>query len=494
MFSSLRFRLWLTYALVVGVVIIIAALAVVVYLFKNPAEYRQEYLRLRLVSTLLVQRSQIFILPLENSSIERLQEAVKRADTFASARVAIFDANGQILADSRSGIGPALPDWSMLASRQANKIPLYRDSNRRQWLYVVTPMKGGYSLLVTAPLPRVKVLTILRDEFLAPYVRGAILALILSLLLAFWIAHWVTRPLQGIANAARSISSGEYRTIPVDGPEEVKAVARSFNEMVGRVEASQRSQRDFIANVSHDLKTPLTSIQGFAQAILDGTASSPEALKQAAGVIYDEADRMYRMVMDLLELARLDSGVAGLERAPVDMVMLLERITEKFAPQASQARLDLKFIDRVSSGGGSPVIIGDADRLARVFTNLVENALKYTPAQGQVAVVLRPSNGWMEASVADSGQGIPAEDLKRIFERFYQIDKSRRGGNRRGVGLGLAIAREIIQAHGGTITAYNRYQADDPLSDLVQPSETGSVFVVRLPVVRPDDSTLVRRR
>jgi len=246
--------------------------------------------------------------------------------------------------------------------------------------------------------------------------------------------------------------------------------------MTQRVHDSQQSQRDFVANVSHELKTPLTSIQGFAQAILDGTASTVEARSQAAEVIYDESNRMHRMVLDLLDLARLDAGTADLERAPFNLEALLKSVAERFTPQSREAGVKL-----VTEIRPLPGFIGDGDRLSQVFTNLVDNALKHTPPGGTVKLNARDEGGWVEVSVADSGPGIPPEELSRIFERFYQLDKARKGGPGRGVGLGLAIAREIIQAHGGTISAQSRIGE-------------GSLFVVRLPAAQPDDSTLVSRK
>ncbi len=495
MFSSLRFRLWLTYLMVVGVVITIAGLALAVYLLRNPAADRREIQRLQLVSSLALQRGPVFNFQPGSMPVARMEEAVRRLDNFAGARVAMFDRAGSLLVDSRAGNAPALPAWGVFADKKPNIIPTFQDAAGRQWLYVVTPMEGGNVLLVATPRPRFRAATLLREEFLTPFVRSFLLAAGLSLLLAFLIARWITAPLQHLAGAARSVSAGEFRKIRPQGPDEVKAVMQAFDEMIEQVQASQRSQRDFVANVSHDLKTPLTSVQGFAQAILDGTAGDAPSIQQAAQVIYDESGRMYRMVLDLLDLARLDAGTLTFERAAVDLQNLLAGIVNKFTPQARQAQVGLSFSTGQSSGA-LPTIIGDGDRLAQVFTNLVDNALKFTPAGGQVAILARAVDGSVEVGVADSGPGIPEDELPRIFERFYQTDKARRGGSRRGAGLGLAIAREIVQVHGGSIQAYNRGQA---VAAGANPDQTvmagkGSVFVVRLPVVRPDDETLARRR
>jgi two-component system sensor histidine kinase ResE len=282
--------------------------------------------------------------------------------------------------------------------------------------------------------------------------------------------------LRRISATARAVASGEYRPIPLEGPSEVQELVRSFNEMSALVQVSQQSQRDFVANVSHDLKTPLTSIQGFAQAILDGTANNPEALNKATKVIHAEASRMNRLVTDLLELARLDSGIVELERAPLNLAELLKGVIEQFNPQVLKADIDLKVeIDPISD------IIGDSDRLKQVFTNLIDNALKHTPISGSITLRARQVESHVEVLVSDTGPGIPPGELSRIFERFYQVDKSRRGGSERGMGLGLAIAHEIVTAHGGTISAHNN-------------PKQGSSFVVKLPVAQSDDYPLVKRR
>jgi signal transduction histidine kinase len=492
MISSLRFRLWLTYALVVGVVISIAGATVFFYLVRTPLDDRRELQRLKLVSNLIAQRGHGWSLLPSGLPRERIQEAVERIDHATGLRVVIMDEGGQVLSDSREAGVYSLPELSRLLQGQSRALPVYRDEQNRQWLYTLTPVQDGYYLLVAAPRPRLPALGIFRDEFLQPYLRGVLIALVLSLLFSIWIARWVAAPLRRIASAAQDVARGEYRQIPVEGPNEVRSLASSFNDMVERVQASQRSQRDFVANVSHDLKTPLTSIQGFSQAILDGTVDDPQAVQQAARVIYDEAGRMNRMVLDLLDLARLDAGTMRIERAPLDMGDLLESIVQKFAPQAQRQQIDL----RCSCGKVLPTVVGDADRLAQVFTNLVDNALKHTPAGGNVALTAHQLNDWVEVQVADSGAGIPPEEMDRIFERFYQTDKSRSGGSGRGVGLGLAIAHELVLAHGGTISVYSR--RNYPSSDINAATEdtplNGSVFVVRLPIVSPDDDTVARRK
>jgi signal transduction histidine kinase len=242
--------------------------------------------------------------------------------------------------------------------------------------------------------------------------------------------------------------------------------------MITRVQAGRKAQRDFVANVSHELKTPLTSIQGFAQAILDGTAQDEEAQQHAAQVVYDEAQRLHRLVEDLLELARMDAGQIDFHQDRVEINALLSAVVERLSVKAAEAGVDV-----INKVGQLPILIGDGDRLAQVFMNLIDNAIKHTPEGGQVSLWGEYAEGWISIHVEDTGPGIPEEELSRIFERFYQLDKARPGGMDRGVGLGLAITREIVRSHQGRLVAQS------------EPGR-GSRFTVQLPVVRADDTTL----
>ena len=184
---------------------------------------------------------------------------------------------------------------------------------------------------------------------------------------------------------------------------------------------------------------------------------------------------MRRLVDGLLDLARLDVGLRSLNRVSIDLRAVLLAVTDKFSLRAQEKGVAL----RAELPPSLPTLSADADRLAQVFTNLLDNAVKHTPAGGKVTVSATSTPGWVEASVSDTGPGIPAEDLSRIFERFYQVDKSR--ANRTGVGLGLTISKEIVEAHGGSLRAESVVGM-------------GSRFVVRLPLVRPDDTTVSKKR
>ncbi|MFC2025823.1 ATP-binding protein [Chloroflexota bacterium] len=474
MFSSLRFRLWLTYTLVILVLIAIASSVVVFYLLGNPAASRLELQRLRLSSTIINKRIDEIQIKQSSYPIQRLETVVKRGGETVKARIAVFDKEGELLVDSQKESESAIPPLAKFQDRRPGAPPVIRDLERKVWLFNLKQLKGGNSLVLMAPRPKTPVVAIFRDEFLSPFVRAAGVVLIISLVFSFWIARWVAAPLQKISNETAKVSVGEFQPIPLEGPDEVKALANSFNEMGVQVQASQHAQRDFIANVSHDLKTHITSIQGFAQAIMDGTVKESNAVKGAAGVIYTEAGRMHRMVTDLLELARLDSGMVNFRRDRINLNEILHGVVKNFFPIAKETQVDITELYSTV-----PTVTGDGDRLAQVFSNLMDNAIKFTPSGGGVTVFSSLNDSWVEILFSDSGPGIPNSELDRVFERFYQTDKSRHGGITRGIGLGLAIANEINQAHGGTITAHNRDEVD---INLVVSADSGSVFIVRLPI------------
>lgn len=475
MSATLRSRLWLTYAILAVASLCLVAIGLIVYLISNPLADRQDYLNLNKISDQLLQRTEA-LQGLRGSP----QETAQQIDRLVDARVILLGPDRQVQADSRADEGASFGPLALRAIRRGQGVA--RDQSGRAWLYVRRSLENGYNLILATP--RRGGLTILlaqrlrdvwREDILPAFVNAAIVALVLALVLAYGMAQWVAAPLQHITAAARRVASGKYEPIRPEGPREVQELASAFNEMSAQVEASEKSQRDFVANVSHELKTPLTSIQGFAQAILDGAASTPDELRQAASVIHTEAGRMHHLVLDLLDLARFDAGTISLEKQPVELRELLESVSRRFEVLAREAQVSLET--RV---GDMPAIIGDGDRLAQVFDNLVENGLKFTPAGGQVRLEAERNGEFAEIRVSDTGPGIAPQELTRIFERFYQTDSSRQGGRERGAGLGLAIVREIVLAHGGSLTVQNN-------------PPQGALFVVKLPFVRPDDSTLASR-
>lgn len=477
MFRSLQSRLFLTHLLASGLVLLLVGLSLVILLLRSPVAEQRAVAQLETGLPLVLERGEGRLLL--RLSDQELQAAVDRIDQAVGARVLVLNPDGEVLADSRAD----QPGWppaelqSLTNSGVAERGTL-RANDRRQWVYVTRPLTSGYALMLAMPHPRLLTLRALGDDLLLrPLLQASSVALLLAVLLSYLIARWVARPLDRIAEASRGIAEGTYTRIEPGGPQEVRRLGGAFNSMAARVQSSLQSQRDFVANVSHELKTPLTSIQGFAQAILDGTVEDKAGREHAAQVIYDEADRLRRLVEDLLDLARMDAGQVEFKRERIDLGRLLRSVSERLAIRSqgdADVGVDLGKLDL-------PEIVGDGDRLAQVFTNLLDNAIKHSPAGGKVRVWSEQSAGWVSIHVDDQGPGIPPGELSRIFERFYQLDKARPGGVERGAGLGLAISREIVRSHGGRLGAQS------------EPGR-GSRFTVQLPVVRSDDPTLASSR
>ncbi len=284
--------------------------------------------------------------------------------------------------------------------------------------------------------------------------KAALVGFLVSLAVALLLARSITRPLLSLTRATRALARGDYsQRVQVRGDDEVAQLGHSFNQMAREIEQIRRRERDVLANISHDLKTPLTSIQGFAGALIDGTCP-PEEYPTAARIIYDESERMNHLVGDVLQLSRLEAGELILSLGPVDLHELLTQSARRFAGTAEQAGVLL----RVETPADGPLrILGDRGRLEQVLGNLLDNALRYTPSGGRIDLVGGPieeeGRPMVRLLVRDTGRGIPADDLPRIFERFYQADKSRVAGRGGGSGLGLAIVRELIARQNGTIRA-----------------------------------------
>jgi two-component system phosphate regulon sensor histidine kinase PhoR len=225
----------------------------------------------------------------------------------------------------------------------------------------------------------------------------------------------------------------------------------------------ERMRSDFVANVSHELKTPVTAIRGFAETLVAGACLEPERAMEFSRIIYRESERMQRLVSELLDLARLESGEASLELVSVDIVSVIGGVIQTLGPRVQRAGLTV-----ATEGIGDPVWVrGDRDRLEQVLVNLLVNAINNTPAGGKITVMVGREGDEVKVAVADTGRGIPPEELPRIFERFYRVDKARSRGAG-GTGLGLAIVKHIVEAHGGRIRV---------VSELDQ----GSTFTVYLP-------------
>lgn len=337
----------------------------------------------------------------------------------------------------------------------------------KTYLYAAYPINRQNSQFISVAtlllvIPRPGILAVLKTIIL-PFLVAAGLALVCSLLAAILMARAIYRPLAKVTTAAEQMANGDYsQRIKPEGPKEIKALAESFNRMTENVEQAQLRLRHFVADVSHELRSPLTSIQGFAQALLDGTAADDATKLKAAQIIDEESRRLRHQVDELLELSRMQSNQIIFRKERVNISETLERCTEILAVQAKQKQVTLEL--KAEPG---LTVTGDNDTLEQVFINLLDNAIKNSPAGGKVNITSGQSEGkFAKVTVADEGPGIHPDHLAHVFERFYQVP-----GARTGVGLGLTIAKEIVIGHQGTITIES------------SPGE-GARFTVTLPLTK----------
>jgi signal transduction histidine kinase len=300
------------------------------------------------------------------------------------------------------------------------------------------------------------------------FVIAALVAVALAIAVAVYVARRLIRPITAMDGTARSIAGGDLAARVDLGrhpDDELAGLAHTLNQMAAQLEQAQGSERAFVLSVSHDLRTPLTSIRGYAEAMIDGTVSTSDEQARAAHVIANEARRLERLVADLLDLARLDAHQFSLAPREIDAADTVRTAVDAFLPAASELGIAM-------SVAGAPALAADADpdRLAQIVANLVENALKYATSAIVVTLVAYGSRD-LDLQVHDDGPGIDPDDLPRVFDRLYVSRPA--PGRSVGTGIGLAIVRELAAAMGGRAWV-------DP------DATTGATFVVRLPVLLAD--------
>jgi two-component system OmpR family sensor kinase len=282
---------------------------------------------------------------------------------------------------------------------------------------------------------------------------GTAVAILVATMLGALVVHRALRPLRRVAATADRITAGDLdQRAPLPGThDEVGDLAIAFNRMLDYLDeamraraASEERMRRFAADASHELRTPLTAISGYTDVLLMGAKDDPPEADRVLHVMREEIRRMRRLVQDLLTLARLDEGQEGMRQEQIAVAPLLREVATAAAPLAGTRRVRIEVTDE------DLLVIGDHDRLIQVLLNLLDNAIKFTRADGTICLRAAREGPAILIEVADDGVGIPPAHLGRVFERFYQSDTAR---NERGAGLGLAIVEAIVRAHGGTVQA-----------------------------------------
>jgi len=286
-------------------------------------------------------------------------------------------------------------------------------------------------------------------NFQASFNEALVLALaaagLAAMLVSLLLSRGIVAPVRRMTTVSQHIAGGHYsERVQIDNHDELGQLAHSFNQMAENLEQVELMRRQLIADVSHELRTPLTAIQGSMEGLLDGVLPAvPETYHQ----IHQEAGRLARLVDDLQELSRVEAGASPLEIKPAQIGSLILTTIKRLKPQASKKNINLA----ADLPKDLPLVSLDEARITQVLTNLVSNALQYTPEGGNIHILARQIKDEIQVSVTDTGIGIPAEHMAHLFTRFYRVDKSRSRQAGGGSGIGLTIARHLVESHGGRI-------------------------------------------
>ncbi len=315
----------------------------------------------------------------------------------------------------------------------------------RPYLAAAYPIRLGgdkgvtFSYLIVAK-PKAE----LRETWITLLTRLAIaflVGLVIVGALALYLSRRITKPVLALSKAMDQVAEGrrDVDVPPVRGGGEIAHLTERFREMTTRLAEAEELERNFLMSVSHELRTPLTAIRGHVAALREGVVTDPEAAEESLEIIAAEAERLGRLVGDVLDLAKLDAHRFTVLTEEVDMGRLLERAYSTFSEEARS-----RGIEYTQELDGAPVIVSDGDRVLQIISNLLSNAFRWTPDGGRIDLELTSVNGTVTVDIADTGPGIGSEERERIFRPFWSLDG-------RGTGLGLPIARELAMALGGRI-------------------------------------------
>lgn len=364
-------------------------------------------------------------------SWEGVQSVVEATSQVSGTHIILVGVNGTVIADSQG---------ELLGKN-------YTDSpDSPIELYLFTQSLGKvYISLNPAAEPYIAPFRRLSASINRSLLLGGSLAIVIALLLTFVLSRRISSPIGVLAKAARRLGQGDLsQRVQLQGKGEVEMLAQAFNSMAADLEHAEQLRRNLIADVAHELRTPLSNIQGYLEAIRDRVMKPNAATIRS---LNEEAVLLSRLVDELQELSLAEAGELKLVYQAEDVTKLLKQAVTPWQPKvaAKEISLSLDLPDNL------PLVNIDWQRVNEVLHNLLENAVAYTHKGGTINVAAMTQGDWVEVCVSDTGEGIPAEDLPHIFERFYRVDKSRARATG-GSGLGLTIAKRLVEAHGGKIT------------------------------------------
>lgn len=334
-------------------------------------------------------------------------------------------------------------------TQQEREIYIGKIGGQRALITVVSQVEGRYVAIIAptgSPLFR---------ELVLPLLLALGVALLAAVIATIFLSRSIALPITRLTQAADGVAGGDLnRTVPEQGDGEVGRLVQSFNEMVRRLRITYESQRRLLANIAHELRTPLTSIQGYAQGLSDGIFETEQQRQDALETIGQESERVNDLLIQILELARLESGQSDPQLHDIDVDDIVARVLRRHKVEADSSGVEL-----IGPDPNAHMIVADEAMIDQAIDNLVRNAIRHTPHGGRVAVGLAALHdadrnaGGIRVSVTDTGSGIPQEAIPHIFDRFYRANGHDGSQSRpqSGFGLGLAIVREIAASHGGTV-------------------------------------------
>lgn len=324
----------------------------------------------------------------------------------------------------------------------------YEERFDRKILAVIIPLIDQDRLegIIYLYLPLAKITELTKDFVYVWIIAGPVFVLVSVLLGMKWIGR-LTRPLIEMKEAANRVSQGDYYVrIHLQSNDEIGQLANAFNHMSASIQKEDERKKEFIANVSHELRTPISYVKGYSEAIVSGIVKNDEEKNKYLRLIHREAGRMERLVYDLLDLSKLDAEEYHLNMMPIPLAQVIEDAIQKYWPILKE-----KGIHFHTNLDPEIIINGDAERIEQIVQNLIDNSICYTEKGGTISISLSADNEGCKLEIADTGIGIPQEDLKKVTQRFYRVNKgrSRKDG---GTGLGLAIVEKLVYLHNGKLT------------------------------------------
>jgi signal transduction histidine kinase len=466
---SLRLRLILSFGLLIFVTLFLAGTATI-YLLREQQETAASE-RVGLLAEPMARRAGE--LEAIGGTPKQIIDILRAEYAYENVRILLVNGAGVVEGDSAGALTGQTISQIVTAVEEINEDLRYRVqtsrgpedlllfSSTRYGRTIVTPFTPRFQTIVAVEQADVR--GAWRELMPRLFLAGGI-ALFFGVIAAGLLARSITRPLAQITAASEQMAQGNYeQQIPAYGGDEVSRLANAFNAMSRQVSRSHRTLRDFLANVSHELKTPLTSVQGFSQAMVDGSLTKPEDYSEAGRIINDEAVRMRGLVDDLLYLSQVEQGEFSVQLEDMSPNELLRATRERFERRAQQSGINLEV-----EAQETPSIRADGRRLEQALANIVDNAVRHTPSGGSVILSSFAQNGHVQLSVHNTGSVIPQEALPHVFDRFFQADPAGASADAN-TGLGLAITKEIVQAHGGNVEAEST-------------TEAGTRFTITLPI------------